>query len=104
HIRDEELSVPSSTSTPNSLSRTASPHPSSADEAVFMECIKTIEANLEDANIINKASDKEKNWWIYGNYKGIDEERLPLRLVENVTYRDYEKKSEIANAGQILGV
>ncbi|RIB06310.1 hypothetical protein C2G38_2217441 [Gigaspora rosea] len=83
-------------STSSSLSRTSSQN--SEDEA-FKECIEAIESNL-DSNIINKANDKEKKWWIDGNYKAIDEKRLPLRLVKNVTYREYEKKSEIANAAR----
>ncbi|CAG8549218.1 29646_t:CDS:2, partial [Racocetra persica] len=96
-LRDKKSSV---SSTSNSLSQTASPCPISADEEAFLECIEVIESNLGDTNIINKASDKEKKWWTDGNYKVIDEKRLPLCLVENVTYHDYEKKSEIANAGR----
>ncbi|CAG8775398.1 9671_t:CDS:2, partial [Racocetra fulgida] len=63
-------------------------------------CIEVIESNSGDTNIINKASDKEKKWWTDGNYKLCLFVRLPLRLVENATYHDYEKKSEIANAGK----
>ncbi|CAG8639612.1 18388_t:CDS:2, partial [Acaulospora morrowiae] len=76
-------------------SRATNPHSRSADEEAFLECIEAIEANLEDVNIIKKASDKEKKWWINGNYKAIDEERLPLGLMENVTYREYEKKVKL---------
>ncbi|KAF0527653.1 hypothetical protein F8M41_013543 [Gigaspora margarita] len=92
----DEKSVSSSTSTSSSLSQTSSQR--SEDEA-FKECIEAIESNL-DTNIINKANDKEKKWWIDGNYKAIDEKRLPLCLIKNVTYLEYEKKSEIANAGR----
>ncbi|CAG8477310.1 18415_t:CDS:2, partial [Acaulospora morrowiae] len=52
------------------------PHLRSADEEAFLECIEAIKANLGDVNIIKKASDKEKKWWIDGNYKAIDEERF----------------------------
>ncbi|CAG8650096.1 2842_t:CDS:2, partial [Acaulospora colombiana] len=83
-----------------SLSRAPTPHSRSADEEAFLECSEAIKANLGDVNIIKKVSDKEKKWWVDGNYNGIDEERLPLRLMENVTYREYEKKSEISNAGR----
>ncbi|CAG8500934.1 1427_t:CDS:2 [Acaulospora morrowiae] len=103
HPNSSYVSVCPSTpdsSTPVSLSQAPSPHSRSADEEASLECIEAIKANPEDVNVIKKASDKEKKWWIDGNYKAIDEERLPLRLMENVTYREYEKKSEIVNAGR----
>ncbi|PKY52333.1 hypothetical protein RhiirA4_469904 [Rhizophagus irregularis] len=40
--------------------------------------------------IINKADEREKKWWIDGNYKIIDENRLPLILVEDLPNRDHE--------------
>ncbi|CAG8515205.1 6748_t:CDS:2 [Paraglomus occultum] len=64
--------------------RAPSPHSRSADEEAILECIEAIEA-------IKEANNKKKEWWIDGNYKAIDEERLPLRLMKNVTYREYEK-------------
>ncbi|CAB5345357.1 unnamed protein product [Rhizophagus irregularis] len=70
-----------------------------ANKQAFIECIKVIEANIEDI-IINKANEKEKKWWIDGNYKFIDENRLPLILMENVTYDEFEKKCEKATASK----
>ncbi|CAH1768887.1 12705_t:CDS:2, partial [Entrophospora sp. SA101] len=70
-----------------------------ADELALAECIEVIEAGVEDV-IINKANEKEKKWWIDGNYKIIDEKRLPLILVENVSYKEFEKKCERANASK----
>ncbi|CAG8492764.1 9715_t:CDS:2 [Paraglomus brasilianum] len=48
-----------------------------ADKLAFQECIEIIDANVEDV-ITNKADAREKKWWKDGNYKIIDEERLPL--------------------------
>ncbi|CAB4408760.1 unnamed protein product [Rhizophagus irregularis] len=48
--------------------------------------------------ITNKADAREKKWWIDGNYKIINENRLPLILIEGVSYEEFEKKCEIANA------
>lgn len=45
-----------------------------ADELAFQECIKIIDANVEEV-ITNKADAREKKWWIDGNYKVIDENR-----------------------------
>ncbi|RGB40616.1 hypothetical protein C1646_663662 [Rhizophagus diaphanus] len=45
-----------------------------ADEFALRECIDIIEANVEEV-IINKADEREKKWWIDGNYKIIDENR-----------------------------
>jgi len=45
-----------------------------ADEFALRECIEIIEANVEEV-IINKADEREKKWWIDGNYKIIDENR-----------------------------
>ncbi|PKC09475.1 hypothetical protein RhiirA5_375415 [Rhizophagus irregularis] len=70
-----------------------------ANKQAFIECIKVIEANIEDI-IINKANEKEKKWWIDGNYKFIDENRLPLIFMENVTYDEFEKKCEKATASK----
>ncbi|CAB5208895.1 unnamed protein product [Rhizophagus irregularis] len=50
-----------------------------ADELAFQECIEVIDANVEEV-ITNKA--REKKWWVDGNYKIIDENRLPLILIE----------------------
>ncbi|CAB5332915.1 unnamed protein product [Rhizophagus irregularis] len=52
-----------------------------ADELAFQECIEVIDANVEEV-ITNKADAREKKWWIDGNYKTIDENRLPLILIE----------------------
>ncbi|CAG8677445.1 131_t:CDS:2, partial [Dentiscutata heterogama] len=98
---DNKSSVQTSTiSTPNSIFRTASPCPSSVDEEAFIECVNIIESGLGGDNVINIANNKERKWWIDGNYKKIDEKRLPLRLIKDVTYHDYEKKSKIANASR----
>ncbi|UZO09737.1 uncharacterized protein OCT59_029952 [Rhizophagus irregularis] len=68
-----------------------------ADELAFQECIEVIDANVEEV-ITNKA--REKKWWVDGNYKIIDENRLPLILIEGVSYEEFEKKCEIANAAR----
>ncbi|RGB34237.1 hypothetical protein C1646_760775 [Rhizophagus diaphanus] len=60
-----------------------------ADEYALRECIEIIEANVEEV-IINKADEREKKWWIDGNYKIIDENRLPLILVEDLPNGDHE--------------
>ncbi|CAJ0889878.1 12868_t:CDS:10 [Entrophospora sp. SA101] len=60
-----------------------------ADELALAECIEVIEAGVEDV-IINKANEKEKKWWIDGNYKIIDEK----------SYKEFEKKCERANASK----
>ncbi|CAI2186900.1 13200_t:CDS:2 [Funneliformis geosporum] len=70
-----------------------------ANELAFQECIEVIDVNVEEV-ITNKADAREKKWWIDGNYKIIDENRLPLILVEGVSYKEFEKKSEIANASK----
>uniref|UniRef100_U9TQL0 Uncharacterized protein n=1 Tax=Rhizophagus irregularis (strain DAOM 181602 / DAOM 197198 / MUCL 43194) TaxID=747089 RepID=U9TQL0_RHIID len=63
------------------------------------ECIKVIDANAEEV-ITNKADEREKKWWIDGNYKTIDKDRLPLILIEGVSYEEFEKKCEITNASK----
>ncbi|CAI2191267.1 4690_t:CDS:2 [Funneliformis geosporum] len=70
-----------------------------SDELALIECIEIIEANVEDP-IINKANEKEKKWWIDGNYKTIDGKKLPLILMEDVSYDEFEKKCERANASK----
>ncbi|RIA89353.1 hypothetical protein C1645_824982 [Glomus cerebriforme] len=68
-------------------------------ELAFQECIEVIDANVEEV-ITNKADSREKKWWIDGNYKIIDENRLPLILIEGVSYEEFEKKCEFANASR----
>ncbi|PKY16047.1 hypothetical protein RhiirB3_402457 [Rhizophagus irregularis] len=60
-----------------------------ADELALKECIEIIDANVE-----------EKKWWRDGYYKIIDENRLPLILVEDVSYEEFEKKCERVNASK----
>ncbi|CAB4439349.1 unnamed protein product [Rhizophagus irregularis] len=50
--------------------------------------------------ITNKADERKKKWWIDGNYKIIDKDRLPLILIEGVSYEEFKKKCEIANASK----
>ncbi|RIA94889.1 hypothetical protein C1645_873135 [Glomus cerebriforme] len=38
----------------------------------------------------NIANEREKKWWIDGNYIMINENRLPLILVEDLPNRDHE--------------
>ncbi|CAB5355992.1 unnamed protein product [Rhizophagus irregularis] len=68
--------------------------------------IEIIEANVEKV-IINKADEREKKWWIDGNYKIIDENRLPLILVEDVSYEkqflnalsNVPRQNQVSNTG-----
>ncbi|PKK67722.1 hypothetical protein RhiirC2_713899 [Rhizophagus irregularis] len=45
--------------------------------------IEIIEANVEKV-IINKADEREKKWWIDGNYKIIDENRICSILLDSL--------------------
>ncbi|CAB4405387.1 unnamed protein product [Rhizophagus irregularis] len=92
------LSIFSSTASSHKGSVTSLPD-LTADELAFQECIEVIDANVKEV-ITNKADAREKKWWIDGNYKTIDENRLPLILIEGVSYEKFEKKCEITNASR----
>ncbi|EXX63756.1 hypothetical protein RirG_149340 [Rhizophagus irregularis DAOM 197198w] len=78
------LSIFSSTANSHKGSVTSLPD-LTADELAFQECIEVIDANVEE---------------IDGNYKTIDENRLPLILIEDVSYEEFEKKCEITKASR----
>ena len=48
-----------------------------ANELAFKECTEVIDAIRSNAEevITNKADEREKKWWIDGNYKIINEDR-----------------------------
>ena len=73
---DSVLTISSITSSPLSSRRSSVTSLSdlTADELAFQECIKVIDANMEEV-ITNKTDAREKKWWIDGNYKIIDENR-----------------------------
>ncbi|CAB5126278.1 unnamed protein product [Rhizophagus irregularis] len=89
----ETITVSSQSSRRSSVTSLSDQDYQDADEFALRECIEIIEANVEEV-IIDKADEREKKWWIDGNYKIIGENtRLPLILVEDVIElpnRDHE--------------
>ncbi|POG62151.1 hypothetical protein GLOIN_2v1785666 [Rhizophagus irregularis DAOM 181602=DAOM 197198] len=86
----ETITVSSQSSRRSSVTSLSDQDYQDADEFALRECIEIIEANVEEV-IIDKADEREKKWWIDGNYKIIGENtRLPLILVEDLPNRDHE--------------
>ncbi|EXX62086.1 hypothetical protein RirG_165200 [Rhizophagus irregularis DAOM 197198w] len=80
----ETITVSSQSSRRSSVTSLSDQDYQDADEFALRECIEIIEANVEEV-IIDKADEREKKWWIDGNYKIIGENtRLPLILVEDL--------------------
>ncbi|CAB4491903.1 unnamed protein product [Rhizophagus irregularis] len=96
----ETITVSSQSSRRSSVTSLSDQDYQDADEFALRECIEIIEANVEEV-IINKADEREKKWWIDGNYKIIGENtRLPLILVKDVSNEKFEKKCEHVNASK----
>ena len=69
-------SIASSTpsSRPSSETSFSDQHCQDADKLAHLECMEIIDRNAKEV-ITNKADEREKKWWIDGNYKTIDEDR-----------------------------
>ncbi|PKB98964.1 hypothetical protein RhiirA5_430504 [Rhizophagus irregularis] len=88
----ETITVSSQSSRRSSVTSLSDQDYQDADEFALRECIEIIEANVEEV-IIDKADEREKKWWIDGNYKIIGENtRLPLILVEDVAHGEFTRQ------------